>query len=210
LLYAGFYRVNSNRTRKIILRSGLTLGVVGPSSGAEYTQNFIHRLLGNDKAAGWHNQIANGLIFDYSLLFRKAIRGLPDFLDLSASMNANLGSMMNFSSLGGRMIIGKFNDPYYNLGYYSRSSLNQAYIFFEGFGGVMFYNGTLSGSLIPFGKSVYTIPPEDISNWLAGGSYGLSLSFRGIMIKYQHFLIKQQYSSKNWHGWGDLSMVFIF
>ncbi len=44
-------------------RYGLTLGVVGPASGAEYVQNAIHTLIGVNQAEGWDNQLANEPVF---------------------------------------------------------------------------------------------------------------------------------------------------
>jgi lipid A 3-O-deacylase len=40
-----------------------TLGVVGPSSGAEQTQNLFHDLFGNISAQGWANQLKDEFVF---------------------------------------------------------------------------------------------------------------------------------------------------
>jgi len=42
----------------------LTLGWVGPASGAEYVQKGVHELIGSKEPAGWDNQIANELVFN--------------------------------------------------------------------------------------------------------------------------------------------------
>lgn len=47
-------------------RYGLTLGVVGPASGAEQVQNAIHQLIGVNQAEGWDHQLANELVFALS------------------------------------------------------------------------------------------------------------------------------------------------
>ena len=47
-------------------RYDLTLGIVGPASGAEHVQNAIHQLIGVNQAEGWDNQIANELVFALS------------------------------------------------------------------------------------------------------------------------------------------------
>lgn len=41
----------------------LTLGVVGPLSGAEPTQKFVHRVIGADEPKGWDHQIGNEPVF---------------------------------------------------------------------------------------------------------------------------------------------------
>jgi hypothetical protein len=221
LLYATFNRTISSPEKLRILRSSLYLGVIGPASGAGKTQNFLHRILGNDLFQGWDNQIGNGLVLDYAVMYRKGIGGLPKFMDLSWSMNTNIGTILNFASVSSRMILGKFNNPYYNLGLYTKRDPEynkedekfpnfQAYAFFEGFGGAMLYNGTASGSLISFEKSPYVIPPGDIYRWIYGGSYGITLSYKHIFINYRHFVLNQQYGSKKWHGWGELNLLFSF
>jgi hypothetical protein len=45
---------------------GTTLGVVGPASGAEQTQKFIHERLGSDEPKGWDSQLKNELIFQFA------------------------------------------------------------------------------------------------------------------------------------------------
>lgn len=43
--------------------AALTLGVVGPLSGAEQTQKFVHRLTGSTRPEGWRNQIGDEPVF---------------------------------------------------------------------------------------------------------------------------------------------------
>ncbi|MGC9342471.1 MAG: lipid A-modifier LpxR family protein [Bacteroidales bacterium] len=112
VLYATFNRTISSPAKLRIFRSSLILGVIGPASGAAKTQNFLHRILDNDIFQGWDHQIGNGLILDYAMMYRKGINGLPSFLDVSGSVNANVGTMLNYASLSSRFIIGKFNNPY--------------------------------------------------------------------------------------------------
>lgn len=60
--YAGWlYAMGDLRTRATptIDHLTLTVGVVGPGSGARETQNAVHRLLGDDRARGWDSQVRN-------------------------------------------------------------------------------------------------------------------------------------------------------
>ena len=59
-LAAGFHSIAGNQKASW----GLTVGVLGPLSLAEDTQNFTHDLLGLDRAAGWDNQLENELTVD--------------------------------------------------------------------------------------------------------------------------------------------------
>ena len=53
------YGIQHNSSR----RMGLILGVVGPSSGAEQSQKFIHTVTGSDEPQGWEHQINNEPVF---------------------------------------------------------------------------------------------------------------------------------------------------
>ncbi len=48
---------------KVVDRWSLTLGVVGPASYADKTQNIVHDLLSSDNPRGWDNQIGPETVF---------------------------------------------------------------------------------------------------------------------------------------------------
>src|SRR5690606_19754900 len=52
-LSSGYLRVNDNQADKL----RVTLGIVGPSSGAGSTQRFIHKVVGANRPEGWDYQI---------------------------------------------------------------------------------------------------------------------------------------------------------
>ena len=47
-------------------RISTTVGVVGPLSGAEVTQNYFHGLFNSDEAMGWDHQLKNEIVFQFS------------------------------------------------------------------------------------------------------------------------------------------------
>jgi len=44
-------------------RLSLTLGMVGPASGAEHAQTFVHKITGSDEPEGWDHQLENEPVF---------------------------------------------------------------------------------------------------------------------------------------------------
>jgi len=54
-LALGYQARQANRLRSNLL----TIGVVGPAALGKSTQNSVHRLLGNERFRGWHNQLKN-------------------------------------------------------------------------------------------------------------------------------------------------------
>lgn len=62
--YAGwtYFEAGLHKSSKTHLRSlNLKLGIVGPTSGAEHFQNFIHDTIGAEHVYGWDNQLHNEL-----------------------------------------------------------------------------------------------------------------------------------------------------
>lgn len=82
----------------------LTLGVVGPASGAEQTQKFVHSIIDSENPEGWHNQLENepGAILTYE----RKWRGLYEFspfgfgADITPNVGASLGNVYTHASTG--------------------------------------------------------------------------------------------------------------
>ena len=68
----------------------LTLGIVGPASGADRTQKFVHSVINAEKPRGWRNQLRNepGFILEYE---SKARWDAFDFLGLEADLMPSAG-----------------------------------------------------------------------------------------------------------------------
>lgn len=47
---------------KVSDKISLTLGMVGPASGAEKAQKFVHDITSSDEPQGWHHQISNEVV----------------------------------------------------------------------------------------------------------------------------------------------------
>lgn len=81
-----------------------TIGVIGPSSGAESSQKFVHKLFGADKPQGWDTQLNDELVFQFerSSLWRSWVSnsGNADFLALA---EIDLGTLE--SSINGAVMI---------------------------------------------------------------------------------------------------------
>jgi lipid A 3-O-deacylase len=85
--------------------AGVTVGLVGPDSGAETLQKYIHKHIGgNTDPMGWHTQLDNELVFRFTRnrVWRawRADSGDTDFLMAAV---ANLGTLE--TSVGGYAMI---------------------------------------------------------------------------------------------------------
>lgn len=82
----------------------LTLGVVGPASGAEDTQRLVHEAIGNPVAQGWKYQLHNepGIMLTYE----RKWRGIYEFspfgwaLDITPSVGASAGNVYTHLAAG--------------------------------------------------------------------------------------------------------------
>lgn len=109
----------------------LTLGVVGPDSGAENTQKFIHKTIGADKPNGWGNQVTRQVIVEltytegHKLMNHNSVNGHD--LDLTVSYDITLGNYQTRAIAGGMLRYGKHLKNNFNV-YYSDSGSESALI----------------------------------------------------------------------------------
>lgn len=88
----------------------LTVGVVGPLSGAEPTQKFVHRLTDSQDPKGWDNQLENepGIILTYERKWRGILEASPFGIgvDVTPHMGVNLGNINTDASVGATFRLG--------------------------------------------------------------------------------------------------------
>lgn len=88
----------------------LTLGVVGPASGADRTQKFIHSLIDYTNPEGWHHQLHNepGIVLTYE----RKWRGLYEFspfgwgVDITPSLGGAIGNVFTHAAAGAVVRLG--------------------------------------------------------------------------------------------------------
>lgn len=89
----------------------LTIGTVGPASGARETQSFVHHVKkGSPHPQGWDNQIKNepGIIFTYERKWRNLIEVEPFGVGIDAvpHVGVNLGNILTNASIGATFRLG--------------------------------------------------------------------------------------------------------
>lgn len=91
-------------------RLQLALGVVGPASLAEETQEFVHRLVGDDPARGWGSQLRNepGIVLTYERTWRALLSVTigPFDLDLSPHVGGAAGNVFTYANAGATLRLG--------------------------------------------------------------------------------------------------------
>lgn len=89
----------------------LTLGVVGPGSGAEQTQKLLHEITGSQRPRGWDTQLENepGLVLAYQRSWRElaATRLAGIELDMAPHLGATLGNVYTYANTGFTLRLGQ-------------------------------------------------------------------------------------------------------
>lgn len=112
--YAGWLWATAGigaRTGDRIDQFSLTLGVVGPWSFAEETQNAIHSLTGSDQPNGWDTQLGNepGVVAFYQRSWRdlEDARAGGVALELTPHLGGALGNIYTYASGGITLRVGR-------------------------------------------------------------------------------------------------------
>lgn len=82
----------------------IDLGLVGPSSGAEWVQNHVHELIGSDEANGWDNQIQDE--FGFVVSYERKWRALAEWrrnglgVDVIPHAGVSIGNVLTQAATG--------------------------------------------------------------------------------------------------------------
>lgn len=105
--YAGWlYLMTDVRTRAAptIDHLTLTVGIVGPASGARQTQDFVHNVLGEVESKGWDTQVRNRPTFMAG--YERAWPGVESgafagqHWDIATRVGASVGTPMTYADAG--------------------------------------------------------------------------------------------------------------
>ena len=105
-LYLGFgYHTRDDEQLDTI---EVNVGMVGPASLAEESQDFIHKIRAIDKFNGWDNQLENelGLQFIYEHKHRFKLTNSWPHQDFIAHSGVSLGNVATYLNVGGEYRIG--------------------------------------------------------------------------------------------------------
>ncbi|WP_231919160.1 lipid A deacylase LpxR family protein [Shewanella sp. UCD-FRSSP16_17] len=215
--YAGFLELESYTgvfSSSLAQKNWLSLGVVGPASGAEYMQSFVHKITSSTTPEGWDYQIENQLTLQVAyeveaLLFRQQAFENSQW-DVSVFNHTMAGNFRSQSSLGltvrwGDELSQTFGQLSSQAGHFGdfTSSANQygswmAYARMQA--GYRFNDLTIEGDL-PYES------PLEINNQQAQASLGVIWAFPTWSVRWSFDFYSKEYQSDvdDWHGYGVIS-----
>ncbi|MFH1160607.1 MAG: lipid A deacylase LpxR family protein [bacterium] len=216
ILYFGTFKISNDAEKKLRQSSELQLGILGPSSlGGALQVSFHNSTPQNNEPLGWEYQIQNDLLLNYSASLEKGILTSRN-CEINLHSSGILGTVFTNISGGVYLRAGLFN-PYFDQLFFSKRALNlqrktrnfQCYLFFDFKGRFVAYDATLQGGLFNRSSS-YTIPSADLNRLILEGSAGLIVSYGGIQIKGEQFLLSPEFQNGWWHKWLSIQLAFSF
>lgn len=109
--YAGWLKASASvftMTRTDLERFRISVGTVGPASGAEQSQKQVHQALGADRPVGWDRQLPNEptLQLSYDHQWRMIRHGTDLVLEVTPTFGTTLGNARAGVEAGGFVRVG--------------------------------------------------------------------------------------------------------
>ncbi|WP_179025159.1 lipid A deacylase LpxR family protein [Shewanella sp. Scap07] len=213
--YAGYLSIeafSASYHDSLAQKNWLSVGVIGPASGTEHLQSFVHKITGSSEPKGWDHQIGNQLTLQAAyeidtLLYRQSITEQTQW-ELSGFGHAQAGNFRSQADVG--MIVRWGNQLSNNFGHLSQhtghvgniTSVSQSSSWFtyaRGFVGYRFNDLTLDGDLS------YDSHAE-LENKQAGLDIGIVWAQSNWSVAWRFATYTKEYQSDpdRWHGYGSL------
>ncbi len=182
-----FFAVSMDTSSKIRLTASVNLGAIGPAAGAGDIQTYIHERTPNAIPQGWLNQIANDVVLNYQLTYEKQLLAWRNFLNISGSATAKIGTVNTKANVGLSVIAGIFNSPFTA----TKRKRFQIYAYDHPEINAVGYDATLQGGL--FNKnSPYTITSNDVTRFVFRNNWGIVAKLGHVYLEYyQSFMTKE-------------------
>lgn len=210
-LFIRSFSVSSNPDKRLKLSAQLDLGFLGPLSGAEQAQKYIHEWLDLGFPSGWDFQIQNRPYINYNLILEKSLNSYNGIFDFSGISQVRVGNIHDDLKLGAAFQLGRINDSYKGLNLANRK-YNPNYDFqFNIFGSAnataVLYNATLMGGIIPPDRN-HQFEFNEIRNFMGELSGGIVVKYKFVSIQGKVTWKTPEFETGESHGWGTISMFF--
>lgn len=213
-LFIGGFKISNDPGKKFRQTSELDMGVIGPLSFGDFVQKSFHNSVPtNNEPLGWENQIQDDLVLNYNLAYEKGVFSTRR-IDLNLNAVGALGTLYTNMGGGFQFRAGLIN-PFFDSYGYSRMKVSkakgysrfQAYLFLTSLGRLVGYDATLEGGM--FNKSsIYTIKSSELSRFTYQGTLGITLSYAGIRLDVEQFLLSPEFQGCSWHKWVHIGVTF--
>lgn len=201
-----------NTEKKLLLRSQLDLGILGPHAKGEEEQKGIHKAINNIEPLGWENQLATDIVVNYRLRLEKGVVSSKNF-ECMAFSHTSVGTLYTNLGIGLQARLGIFSPYFNNLGLEKnaaeRKNKFKMYVIGSAGAKAVAYNATLQGGLFNT-SSVYTLPDKDIERVVAELMGGVVIAYKRVSLEYSKFYITPEFKKGVDHSWGKCALTVCF
>ncbi|WP_076410702.1 lipid A deacylase LpxR family protein [Shewanella sp. UCD-KL12] len=218
--YAGYLAIESHTAtygKTLAQKNWVSLGVVGPASGNELMQSFVHKITDSSAPQGWDYQIENQLTiqaaYEVDALIGRTEPSNSDFLastqwELSGFSHSQLGNFRSETDIGltlrwGNELANSFGRLSQHSGQYGNISAttpsSTLMVYSRAYVGYRFNDLTLEGDL-PYDSFV------ELENRQAGLNLGVIWAQPNWSLGWSFNTYTREYESNydKWHGYGSL------
>lgn len=182
----------------------VTLGIVGPASRAEQTQNQVHRWTGSTKAEGWSTQLHSelGIILSAQRNWRNVVRGSIAGIsyDVTPNVGGSFGNVFTYGSTGVALRFGnqlptdlgipRIQPATFGSGEFTPRSTAGWYLFLGAEGRAVARNIFLDGNTFRDSRSV------DRKIWVGDIQYGVVLDIKSVRISFTNVVRTKEYKTQ--------------
>ena len=220
--YAGFLYASIGMaisTGQQLDQLSLTLGVVGPMSGAEHSQKIIHRIVGSEEPMGWGTQIHNeaGAILTYQRSWRalKTSNFIGNEVEITPHFGGALGNIYTYLNTGLTLRYGehlpldygppRIQPSIQGSGFFAAKQPFNWYLFAGIEVRAVGRNIFLDGNTFRDSRSV------DREPWVGDFQWGAVLTFETFRLSYTHVSRSKEFEGgAESHQFGALSLTMLF
>ena len=206
-LTIGQFSESYNLEKKLVVKSRIELGVLGPASLSGAVQASVH-----EKApVGWQYQISNSPVINYDVSIEKGFVSNNCF-EWNGMASAQLGTLFDNVQVGTYLRVGRFVPVIKGPDLFSDNSKRkklQYWFFVSGNLSLVGYNATLQGGIFN-DKSPYTIASSEINRIVAGASAGVALYYGNLGLELENIYNSPEFKGAYDFRYGRISLLFGF
>ncbi len=177
-----------NPVKEFSYQSEFLIGVRGKYSMAKELQTVVHANMNYPKPRGWHNQLDNQLLINFTFTAEKNLFSWRNVLELNGGIQTRVGSFIDAVLVYPMLRIGKMS-PYFN-GFLSSHASNrkevkqklQYYLVVKPTASFVAYNAMLKGERTNAGEG--TKASNSLSHYMSDVQFGAVIAYHNISFSY--------------------------
>ena len=202
------FRETYSLKSKLIMKSSLEFGILGPASFGGKVQSSIHQI----EPIGWDNQIQNMAVVNYRFLIEKGLISHPN-AELNVTGSVSAGTAFNNIRPGIYFRVGQFIPLLRGDASLAENGLNtlnwQYWFFIKTQASIVLYDATLQGSLFSSQNS-YVIPANQVNTLVPQATAGLALYYKRAGLELSAHYLTPEFKGAQYFRWGGIRLVYSF